>query len=80
MVAVAVSCRKGLINARWAILAQTGLKKRSLHLVGVPFLTFQPKGDLSGQRALTIECLLMGGCGQSHELACGRSCGSSFQG
>ena len=30
--------------------------------------SFQSEGVLSGQRALTIERLLMGGCSQGHEL------------
>ena len=30
--------------------------------------SFQSRGALSGRRDLTIECLLMSGCGQGHEL------------
>ena len=31
--------------------------------------SFQSGGALSGQRALTIECSVMSGCGQGHEAA-----------
>ena len=31
--------------------------------------SFQSGGALSGQRALTIECSVMSGCGQGHEPA-----------
>ena len=47
-----------------------GPRKHNFRLVGVPFLTFkatfQSGGVFSGQRALTIVCLLMSGCGQGH--------------
>ena len=72
MAAVAAGSRKALVNARWAIVllsCTNGPRKHSFCLVGAPFLTFyQSGGALSGQRALTIERLLMSGCGQGHEL------------
>ena len=57
----------------FCILAQTGLKKILLSncrgsmsdILG----SFQSGEVLSGRRALTIECSLMSGCGQGHELA-----------
>ena len=45
-----------------------GRRKHSFHLVRAPFLAFQSAGTFPGQRALTIECLLMSGCGQGHKL------------
>ena len=75
MPAVAAGCRKALANARWAIvlLSCTNGPRPPFHLVGAPFLSdilgsFQSGGVLSGWRALTIERLLMSGCGQGHEL------------
>ena len=75
MVAVAAGCRKALVNARWATVllsCTNGPRNYSFHLVGAPFLTFlgsfQSGAALSGRRTLTIECLLISGCGQSHEL------------
>ena len=75
MVAVAAGCRKALVNAGWATVllsCTNGPRKHSLHLVGSPFLTFRQlsvrRSALSVWRALTIECLLMSGCGQGHEL------------
>ena len=43
MAAVAASCRKALVNARWAIVllsCTNGPRKHSFRLVGAPFLTF----------------------------------------
>ena len=43
MVAIAATCRKALVNARWAtplLLCTNGFKKHYFHLVGAPFLTF----------------------------------------
>ena len=63
-----------IVNARWGILPLSCTnrpKKCSFHLVGAPFDilgSFQSEGALSGQRALTIERLLMSGCGQGREL------------
>ena len=45
-----------------------GRRKHSFHLVRAPFLAFQSAGTFPGQRVLTIECLLMSGCGQGHKL------------
>ena len=58
MAAVAASCKKALVNARWTMffLAQTGLDNTPF---GAPFLTFlgsfQSGGTLSGWKALTVE-------------------------
>ena len=76
MVAVAAGCRKAPVNARWTILLHcctNGPKKILLSncrgsmsdILG----SFQSGEVLSGRRALTIECSLMSGCGQGHELA-----------
>ena len=75
MAAVAASCRKVLVNAKWAIVllfCTNGPRKHSFRLgrgsISDILGSFQSRGTLSGRRALTIECLLMSGCGHGHGL------------
>ena len=53
MAAVAAGYRMGLVSAGWPVLLSS----------------FQSGGAFLGQKALTIECSVMSGCGQGHELA-----------
>ena len=65
MAAVAGGYRKGLVSAEWPVLLLSCMKecgKWSFHLV-----SFQSGGAFLGRRALTIEFLVMSGCGQSPE-------------
>ena len=88
MAAVVADYRKDLVSTRWAVLllsCTNKCTKRSFHLVGTPFLalgSFQSGGAFSGQRTLTIECLIMSECGQIMNLqrTSEGSCGSSFAG
>ena len=57
----------------FCFLAQTGLENTPFALpcrgsISDISGSFQSRGALSGRRALTIECSLMSGCGQGHEL------------
>ena len=45
-------------------LAQAGIETALSGILGI----FQSRGAFSGRRGLTIECLLMSGCGQIYEL------------
>ena len=58
-------------GSMFCFLAQTGLENTPSPCRGsISYIlgSFQSGGTLSGWRALTIECLIMSGCGQGHEL------------
>ena len=70
MAAVAAVCRKAFVSTGRGIFHLSctyGHRKSSFHLVGAS--SFQFRRTLSGWTALTIECSLMSGFGQHHELA-----------
>ena len=76
MAAIAAGYRKVLISARWAIFllsCTNECRKRSFHLVETPFSgilhSFQYRGAFSDWKIVTVDHLLMSGCGQSQELA-----------
>ena len=62
---VAAGYRKALVSAGWAIF----LLSRTSEPRGSISGSVQSGEVLYGQRALTIECPVMNGCGQGHELA-----------
>ena len=69
MVAVVLGCRMALVNTKWApnpsFLAQNELRKCSFHFAGASFLALLQAvfSRVQWTRALTIENLLMNGCG-----------------
>ena len=75
MAAVAAGYRKSLVSARWPVLLLSCANGRRKCMVLSPcrgsisgFLgSFQSGGAFFGLRALTIERLVMSGCGQRHE-------------
>ena len=75
--AVVTGYRKALVATRWALFlqfpAQTAIKKTLLSpckdVTSGTIGSFQSGREPSGLRALTNECLLMSGCGQTHEFA-----------
>ena len=76
MAAVAAGYRMGLVSTGWPALllsCANGRRKRYFHLVGGSLSgclgSFQSGGAFLGRRALTIERLVMSGCGQGHEPA-----------
>ena len=74
MVAALAGYRTALVGTSWSIshlVSTNGHRNHSSPLVGAPssrsVSSFQSAGMFGGQRALTIETLLINGCDQGHE-------------
>ena len=66
MVAALAGCRTALVGTGWIIshlVSTNGDRNHSSPLVGAPVDSFQSGGAFAGRRTLTIESLLMSGCG-----------------
>ena len=72
MVAARLGFEKAMVGTRWAIPhpdCMDRLRKHYSHLAEGWFLARKAAWSLSGCMATNSACLLMSGCGQSHETA-----------